>query len=210
MSLEEKRKQILQLFDEKICKHIIGDLNILDGIQPETHANGCTIPTAMLILTSLDFIGYLLRRSGKLDETEVNLACAFKYNGLFPSTYSDDVIQKISHFYRHGMMHSFYPRQTSGQIYAIHKSNGSLLFEQANSNGVPVTSLNVNVLSSDFKNFINQLYDEIKITQDEALLDQMLKTFKNIRPDSISTSSLTTSTTTTTGATSSFGVVANK
>ena len=57
MPILTKRQLAIRLFDEKIYRDIIGDLKLLDNIQPITHGNGCTIPTAMLVLSALDFIG---------------------------------------------------------------------------------------------------------------------------------------------------------
>jgi hypothetical protein len=83
MNKETTGTQVLELFEDKIYPHIIDDLKILDDIQPETHGNSCTVPTAMLILSALDFIGYLLRPSGKLDDTETNIKTAFTHKNIF-------------------------------------------------------------------------------------------------------------------------------
>jgi hypothetical protein len=61
---------------------------------------------------------------------------------------------KESLFLQHGMMHSFYPRQTSTRVCGIDKSGSSLLLEQSFEDGVIYVSLNVSVLSADFKSFI--------------------------------------------------------
>lgn len=204
MSLEINRSEVIRLFDEKIYPHIIGDLKILDTIQPKTHRNGCSIPTVMLILSALDFIGYLLRPSGGLDESEDNITMALTYSNYFPGAYTPEVIKKISIFYRHGVMHAFYPRQTSTETYAVHKSDNQVLLEQSLENGISITSLNVNVFSDDFKAFVDRLYNEIKTTTDNTLLENMLKSFKIIR------SGFTTSSTTTTETTMSFGVPTKK
>jgi hypothetical protein len=196
MSIETTRVQSLRVFDENITPHILGDLKILDGIQSETHGNSCAVPTAMLILSSLDFIGFLLREKGNSDETEINISTAIQHRNFFPPIYTKNVIKDLVIFYRHGMMHTFYPRQTSSKIYGIHKSPGKDLMELETIEGHQINSLNVNVLSEDFKNYIQSLYSELKTTADEKLLQNILNGFKRVYPENLTTSSSTTTQTT--------------
>jgi len=106
-------------------------------------------------------------------------------------------------------MHSFYSKQTSTKVYGIHKSASDQLLEQSFENCVMYVTLNVNVLSARFKDFINKLYDEVQHSGDAALLENMLNSFKFIRP--VSFPSLgTNSASTTTESTHSLGVTQNK
>jgi hypothetical protein len=179
MKLELLRSDTLRIFDENINQEIIGDLNILDKIQPETHGNGCSVPTAMVILSALDFIGYLISENGNLRNSGRYIEKSFKYNDCFPRvTYTDEVIKTLICFYRHGMMHSFYPIRTSSIVYGIHKSNQTDLFEVIAQHGQDVTSLNVNVLSNDFKNFFNRLRDELSTTTSDYILKTIAKRFQ--------------------------------
>ena len=200
---EHQRKSAVRLFNEYIYPHIIGDLKILDNIQPITHGNGCAVPTAMLILSSLDLFGYLLKSDGKQDSTHENIRFALEYEKYFPEEYNSIAIDKLI-LYRTGMMHSFYPRQTSKDVYCLFKSDSKVLFEEILLEGRQVISLNVNVLSDDFKTFVDNLYNEIKTTNNTAVLENMYKGFK-IRYPEISIS-LTTSAETTTP----YGVMKNK
>jgi hypothetical protein len=204
MLKEIVRSSILQFFDQNIYAHIIGDLKLLDAIQPKTHGNGCTVPTAMTIMGSLELIGFLLSTEGKLGKSEANIIAAIKYvgycpdayNGFCPDTYTDDCVKNISIIYRHGMMHSFYPIQKRNQIFGVHKSESKELFEKIPSNSVIITSLNVNVLSRDFKNFVDKLYEEIKTTNDNFLLDKLSTRYKKLYPNKlVSTSSVSAQTT---------------
>lgn len=196
MTIETSRQQVKRLFDENIYPHIIGDLKILDTIQPETHGNGCSVPTAMLILSSLDFIGYLLNPQGNPDNTEENITVAIEHNNCFPATYTGEVIKNLVIFYRHGIMHSFYPRQTSTKIYSICKSDNHLLLEDVLSEEYNILSLNVNVLSKDFKVFIDKIYQEVLSTSDSGLLESISKGFKVINSESLKTSPIATTQTT--------------
>lgn len=196
MDIEILRKTALRVFDENIIPDILGDLTILDTIQPGLNQNGCTIPTAMLILSSLDFIGFLLRDNGNSDETEKNITIAIRYNNYFPVAYTPDVIKDLVIFYRHGVMHTFYPRQTSSKIYGIHKSSGVDLMEMLSLEGHQINSLNVNVLSKDFRKFVESLYDEVKTTTDDKILNNILSGYKRTYPQTLTTSPTTTSQTT--------------
>jgi hypothetical protein len=196
MNTEFKSKEILRLFDENIYPHIIGDLQILDTIQPETHVVCCTVPTAMLLLGSLDFIGYLLRQTASLDDTEGNIRSVLENRKYFPPVYGPEVIRTLIAFYRGGIMHSFYPRQTIKDIYGIHKSQNAILLETISIEGYTILSLNINVISSDFKNFVHTLYAEIKSTSDTQLLDNIYNSFKRIYPKSLTTMPTTTNLTT--------------
>ena len=196
MDIELQRAEALRIFDENIELQILGDLKILDTIQPETHGNGCTVSTAMLILSSLDFIGFLLREKANSDESQKNISKAMQYKNYFPTTYTPDIIKELVVVYRHGIMHTFYPRQTSGKIYGIHKSPRTDLIEVITIEGYQIESLNVNVLSEDFKKFIDSLHEEVKNTTDPQILENILKGFKKVYPPKLTTSSSTTTETT--------------
>ena len=142
MTIDTNRQLVIRLFEENIYPHIIGDLKLLDDIQPKTHGNGCAIPTAMLILSSLDFIGYLLSPTGKLNDTKGNITTALNYGGYFSATYTPDIIHDLVIYYRHGLMHTFYPKQTAKKIiYGIHKSDNLLLLENLDCQEYKITSL---------------------------------------------------------------------
>ncbi len=195
--MHELRNISLKLFEENIFPHIIGDLKILDSIQPQKHVNSCAVPTAMLILSSLDFVGYLIRTEKNINESEKNITKALQYKEYFPkSIYSNDVIKILCRFYRHGMMHGFYPIQISNNIYGIHKSNDDDLFKNILNNSLYIKSLNVNVISNDFKLFIDKLYDEIKTTTENKFLENINKGFKLIDQKELNFSITTCSDTT--------------
>lgn len=191
MSIELYRQTAIKLFEESIFPHIIGDLKQLDTIQPQTHENTCAVPTAMLILASLDMIGYSLSSDGRWAASESNIKMAITYKGYFPKFYIDNIHQLVA-FYRHGLMHSFYPTQTEDEILGIHKSESSALFENVKYGDRNFLSLNVNVLSDDFKTFINKLYQEIITTDDLHILENISKGFKSIYATSMTTTSQTT------------------
>lgn len=153
---------------------ILGDLTELEKIQkPNKYL--CTVPTAMLIFSALDFIGYLLREKGERVATDDNLKEAFQYKdkgkGFFKSkdsSYTVNTINKLVKQYRHGLMHTFLPSNDSSKYYGLHKDDGTMLFEQKTQNGIPVESLNVNILASHFKGFIEFLKKKIAVANDNS------------------------------------------
>lgn len=171
------RQWVIELFDKHIYSHIIGDLKLMDELQPHDNQNTCAIPTAMLILSALDFIGFLLRKGGKKDESEENIKTAFTYNGYFADSYSTEIVQDLIRIYRHGIMHNFYPIQKHGKIYGIHKSDKQSLFEMLFEDDQAINSLNINVLSQDFKSFIDSLYHHINTKKDSQIIANIISKY---------------------------------
>lgn len=205
--METNKQLTVRLFDEYIKFHIIGDLKVLDGIQSPAYLNTCAVPTAMIVLSALDFIGFLLQTNSKLDNTKSNIKFALKYNEYFPKEYNDVTINELVVFYRDGIMHHFYPRQTNSKAYGIHKSSATCLFETVQNKDQQIRSLNANKLSKDFKVFINKLYEEIiNKSEDNILFTNMKKGFKMVYPINISEPSISS----TPETTSSIGVTYNK
>jgi len=64
-------------------------LDKLKSIQPDTNTGlgGCTIPTAMLILSSMDLFGFLLNKEGKTDSSKDNILFFIDFDDFFPHYY---------------------------------------------------------------------------------------------------------------------------
>lgn len=186
-NLSQNRLLAIQIFEENIIPHILGDLNILDEIQLTTHENSCAVPTAMLILGSLDFIGYLLRESGNKNESEKNLTTAFNHKKYFPEElYNSEVIKNMTIIFRHGVMHSFFPNQKNSHVYGVHKLENDKLFEVYRLYEKQIFSLNVNLLSKHFKLFVFKLYKEIQETNDPGILENFSKSYSYFYPSNLS------------------------
>lgn len=196
LNVEISRNEIIQnIFEEHIFKDVLTDLKILDSIQPEIYGNSCAVPTAMLIFSTLDFIGYMLREKGSWRDSSANIQVALRYKNYFPKSY-EQLAKVAGKAYRHGMMHGFYPQEYNSQLYGIHKSKNKCLFENIPSPIGIIRSLNVNVLSEDFKIFINSLYEEIRTTQEKEFICRLHRSFKKLYPmETISVSTVTTQTT---------------
>ncbi|MBW7912329.1 MAG: hypothetical protein H3C54_01180 [Taibaiella sp.] len=208
METEKLRSEALSLFNSTI-DYVLGDLLELDKIQKPEHKYTCAVPTAMLILSSLDFIGYILQESGNKSATQVNIDYAIKYQNYFPCNYDADAINILGIYYRHGMMHSFMPSNTGNIRHDIYKGNTKDLFEVRQDEGVTVRILNVNVFSNDFKEYIQQLRQEIENTNNTPLLQNIVNSIKSTYSSNTLTG-FTTSSTTTTVTTHSIHITHNK
>lgn len=179
--LERERICNSLLFEEIVINPIMSDLDSLDQIQGETtHRSSCAVPTSMLILSSLDLFGFLIAEHGNRNASERNISNAIKYNDYFPrAIYSDEIIKFLVINYRHGMMHSFFPIQTKTKLFGIHKSKNSELLERINvrEDSIPIISLNVNVLSYNFRIFVDQFKNEIKNGNNPKLSENISKSF---------------------------------
>ncbi len=62
MSFELKKQNVLNFYKTFIEDFILGDLKVLQRINPnpKTGLEGCTIPTAMTIISSIDLLGFPL------------------------------------------------------------------------------------------------------------------------------------------------------
>ncbi|MCR8560853.1 hypothetical protein KXD93_24560 [Mucilaginibacter sp. BJC16-A38] len=197
MPIEQNRQSVLRLFNENFYPHIIGDLDELDNIQASTNRSACAVPTAMLILSTLEMLGYLLKPGGRSGASLNNIKFAIKYNRYYPQAYSTSTIKDLVTIYRHGMMHSFFPsNQTTNQVYGIHKSPNTVLMENITITATTIKSLNVNVLSKDFRQYINSLYSEIQSTTDGVLLQGICNKFRTRYHSSLITTATTTTQTT--------------
>ena len=182
-TLIEKRTKVLQFYETFIEKYILKDLAILQSIKPDTATGlgGCTIPTAMTIISSIELLGFLLNEKGVTGESKNNITKFIKYEkeSFFPSYYTDDAIEKIYN-YRHGMMHDFFPK-FKGKFAGICKNEtNSSLFLSHSIAGETEESLNVTVLTNDFIKAATILKEFLEKTEDESILDTILKGLKDL------------------------------
>lgn len=210
IQFQQEKKEVLRLFDNYIFSYIIGDLDVLDQIQAPKYTYHCSIPTAMLILSALEFIGFLLGDESKTDDSEKNITYAMTYKDYFPDTvYTEEIRKILIKEFRHGMMHSFFPKfGVTGGAISLHKSKEDKLFEELElDNGTVARSMNVNVLSKDFRTFLTSLRQELVNTNenDTGPINNIYKSFKkDTSPTFIDYSKILFE------PTSSFGTIKNK
>jgi len=183
MTLETDRQKVFRFFEKFIDNYIVKDLTILQSIQPdkETGMGGCTIATAMTIISSMELLGFLLNPNGETGKSKDNISyfLYFPNEKLFPDYYDNVTFEKIYN-YRHGMMHHFFPK-FKGQFAGICKNeNTSELYISHEIDGVEEESLNVNVLAIDFLHALSKLKDFLQKNTDEKIFDTVIKGLKNL------------------------------
>ncbi len=175
-----KKRMVLEFYRIFIEDFIIGDLEELSLITPNpiTGLRGCTIPTAMTIISSMDLLGLLLNEDGKANDSSGNISYLIKFENqmLFPE-YNDEDIEKIWN-YRHGMMHHFFPK-FKGNFAGICKNDDSQdLFVSNPIDGNE--SLNVSKLLKDFLEAIKKLKHFIENDAAESVYDSIIDHLKNL------------------------------
>lgn len=184
MELSQKRKMVIDFYNIYIEGFIIGDLKILQSIKPDPNngLNGCTIPTAMTVISCIELLGFLLNKGGETGKSEKNLSYFFNFDSgsLLPDYYlSQNILDKILN-YRHGMMHHFFPK-FKGQYAGICKNDqDSSLFILHLIDGVEQESLNVSVLTTDLIIAFEKLKVFFQNCIDESLFDTIIKGLKDI------------------------------
>lgn len=178
MTYTDKKNKVVDFFTKFIEGFICKDLEVLHLIQPDkvTGLGGCTIPTAMTVISSIDLLGFLLNRNGDVNKSSQNIEYFLNYSlqsdDLFPRYYRDK-IDKISN-YRHGMMHHFFPK-FKGKYAGICKDmESNTIFVNHNVNEQLEESLNVFVLCQDFLFSIKKLGIYLKNNPEEEMLDFMI------------------------------------
>ena len=156
MEPQDNKQIVMSFFETFVEGYILGDLKELLLIKPDSTSGlrGCTIPTAMLILSSMDLFGFLLNEKGETDSSKDNILFFIDFDDFFPHYYKNNNVvtptKEKLYNYRHGMMHHFFPKFL-GKFAGICKNpDSSLLFIPILINGKTEESLNVNVLASDF------------------------------------------------------------
>lgn len=167
------KKKVLDFYEIFIEGFIMNDLEVLCSIKPDpiSGLKGCTIPTAMTIISSMDLLGFLLNKNGNTNCSKENISyfIMFENKKLFPN-YLEKDIDKIFN-YRHGMMHHFFPK-FKGQFAGICKNeNISSLFVNTPSVGKCEESLNVSVLAQDFFIAIEKLKQHLDYHAEKELYD---------------------------------------
>lgn len=176
-----KREKILDFYRIFIEGYIKGDLEVLSTIKPnpDNGLRGCTIPTAMTIISSMDLLGLLLNENGKVNDSQTNISFFIKFeNFKFFPRYGDNEIEKIFN-YRHGMMHHFFPKFKGLYAGICKNDNSPNLFVNNTINGNQEESLNVSKLTSDFLGAIVKLKFFLENEANELIYDIIMTHLKD-------------------------------
>jgi len=186
MAIQDKKQTVLEFFRIFIEGYILKDLDKLKSIQPDakTGFGGCTIPTAMLILSSMDLFGFLLNKDGETDSSKDNILYFIDFDDFFPHYYKGKngaiCTKEKLYNYRHGMMHHFFPK-FKGEFAGICKNPDSTsLFIPIQLNDKSEESLNVSVLASDFIQAIEKLKEYLFTSDDEDVFDIIIEKLKDL------------------------------
>lgn len=186
MAIQDKKQTVLEFFRIFIEGYILKDLDKLKSIQPDakTGLGGCTIPTAMLILSSMDLFGLLLNKDGKTDSSKDNILFFIDFNDFFPQYYKDkngtiSTKEKLYN-YRHGMMHHFFPKFDDKFAGICKNPDSTLLFIPVLINEKLEESLNVSVLASDFIQATGKLKEYLLNDENEDVFDIIIGKLKKL------------------------------
>lgn len=176
-----KRQKILDFYKIFIEGYIKEDVEVLSTIKPDPKngLRGCSIPTAMTVISSMDLLGLLLNEKGKANDSRANITFFIQYKDFrfFPG-YGDSEIEKIFN-YRHGMMHHFFPK-FKGFFAGICKDDSSPnLFVYNAIDGKQEESLNVSILSRDFLRAIENLKYFLQNEADDSIYETILNHLKD-------------------------------
>lgn len=172
MTIEEKVVEIQGFFNLQVDGYILGDLEILMALKSNGQGFGmCTIPAAMLIISSMEMFGTLLTSSP--DESSGSP----KYLKQFIVDYIPEISERdtqcLIYNYRHKMMHLFFPKVGYPKMYGVTKKPASNDLINRTNPDRPV--LNVVKLSELFKNAIEALRSKLLVQKDESLIHVFLR-----------------------------------
>lgn len=156
-----------EFFKTRLGYFLVPDLvRLRDEVRPRGDGDrgGCTTATAMLVFSSLDLIGYLIRptEGAKKEETKKNIVFALSQDAaLFPAEY-ELVAKAIVKLFRHGVMHQLFPKACG--ISKPSPKNNHLVFWMDET----TPHLNVDVLVDDLLVAINRLRERAQTESDMA------------------------------------------
>lgn len=178
----DKKAQVIAFYKTFIEGYILEDLIVLLSIKPDpaTGKGGCTVPTAMTIISAMELLGFLLNENGDTKKSKENLYFLFDFNESFLfSSFDDEIKEKLFH-YRHGMMHHFFPKFKSKFSGICKDETNQNLFVSHKVNGEVEESLNVNTLARYFIEATEKLKIFLVESENIEVFETILTGLKNI------------------------------
>ncbi len=177
-----KKKQVEDFFKLFIKDYLVGDILILDSIKKDevTGLGACTIPQAMAVISGIDLLGLLFGNNKETNESEKHILefyCLTK-DSYKNNQYSDGNIKKIIS-YRHGMMHSFFPKYKSENIGICKSESQELIIKQSFGDN-EIESINVTILTRDFLLAVSHLERTIAESSEDLFFDNILNSIKDL------------------------------
>lgn len=182
MSTQSDKDIAERYFVHPLEEYILPDVESLLSIKREGRNGQCGTPMAMLIVSALDFIGYVImpgsseEKKVKANESTANIIYALEYNKLLPSIYQEsETIRRITIVYRGKLMHhSFNMASYKNNEYGITRSESESLFDETPERIL----LNVNIFAKDFSQYVRTLINEVRGTNNAQLLNNVKNSFK--------------------------------
>jgi hypothetical protein len=192
-----KKKLVKDFFDIFIKNYLVGDILILDNIKKDKdiELGACTIPQAMTVISGIDLLGLLFGNNKETNDSEKHI---FEFYRITKQAYKNDQysvenIEKIIS-YRHGMMHSFFPKFKSENI-GICKSELQELIIKQFFDDIEIESINVTILTRDFLLAVSLLEIMLAESSEDLFFDNILNSIKDLGYSNhlaITTSTITT------------------
>jgi len=172
---------LANFFKTVISYYIVPDLKRLrHEVRPqgEQALAGCAIPTAMLAISVLEILGFLMRPEVNLKkhETGENIKHFLCKTALFPDQYQK-AANVIVELFRHGMMHQIFPKACG--IAKPSLANDQIIF--CTDKDTP--NLNVDVLVDDLLIALEKL--QTMVQSDSDLAQRMNNRLKFIQEKDI-------------------------
>jgi hypothetical protein len=146
-------------------KYLIGDIDtMIEKADQESEGNQMAVPITFSIFSCLDIFGFLMRNTdndmkkikSELTKSKQNISYSIlKWNYFGFSNDETDMILKFIEIYRHGIMHTFFPKDFS--ISNKKEDESYELFYKVGDNLV----FNVRKFYLCFKSFIEHLDNEL-------------------------------------------------
>lgn len=138
-----------------------GDLGEMEKI---TGKHNCSIPMAMTVIFNLELIGYFLDDQSDILKSYENIKRSILFDpATFNSEYHDN-LDDLVYYFRHGMMHGYFPKSMNKNIYEDYRIDKIDLCYNLFERNI----LNVVKLSKDFKKFISNLQLQFNIIDPDA------------------------------------------
>ena len=161
-------------FIEYYEKYLIGDIDtMMEKADQESEGNQMAVPVTFSIFSCLDIFGFLMRNNeneekkvkSELTNSKENISYSIlRWNDFGFSNdkiqNDTDILLKFIEIYRHGIMHTFFPKSFS--ISNIKDDESYELFYKAGNNLV----FNVRNFYACFKSFIENFKNELTINKD--------------------------------------------
>ena len=192
-----KKKQVEDFFKLFIKDYLVGDILILDNIRKDedTGLGACTIPQAMAVISGIDLLGLLFGNNKETNDSEKHI---FEFYRITKQAYKNDqyIFENIKKIvsYRHGIMHSFFPKFKSENI-GICKSESQELIIKQSFGDIDIESINVTILTRDFLLAVSQLEIMLAESSVDLFFDNILNSIKDLGYSNqlaITTSTMTT------------------